>query len=151
MLHGERDAEVVDQRVPALKQNVLRFHIAMDDPVLVRRRECVGHFTRNAQGVGDRELPLALQPRAQRLTGDKGHHVIELALGVTRVEQGENVWMLQPRGPDLGEEPLGAQCSAQVGVEDLDGDVAIVLEIAREVHGDHAALSELAFDAVAAG
>ena len=34
---------------------------------------------------------------------------------------------------------------------ELDGDVAIVFEIAREVHGGHAALSELAFDAVAVG
>ena len=34
---------------------------------------------------------------------------------------------------------------------ELDGDVAIVFEIARTVHDGHAALSELAFDAVAVG
>ena len=52
---------------------------------------------------------------------------------------------------DLAEEPLGAERVGEFGVEDLDRDRAIVLEIVREVDGGHAALPELALDAVAVG
>ena len=60
--------------------------------------------------------------------------------------------MLQPRrGPDLAQESLTAERRAEVGVEHLDGDVAIVLEVVREVDCRHAARAELALDAVMAG
>jgi hypothetical protein len=36
-------------------------------------------------------------------------------------------------------------------MEDLDGDVAVVPDVMREVDGGHAALSELALDAVPVG
>ena len=59
--------------------------------------------------------------------------------------------MLQPRrGLDLGEESLGAECRAEVLVEKLDGDVAIVSLVAREEDGRHPALADLALDVVAA-
>jgi hypothetical protein len=68
------------------------------------------------------------------------------------VEQREDVWVLELGGGlDLGEEPLGAQRSAQVGVQHLDGDVAVVLQVVREIHGGHAARAELALDAIAVG
>ncbi len=60
--------------------------------------------------------------------------------------------MLQPRrGADFAQEPLGAQRRAEIGVQDLDGHVALVLEVVREVDGGHAAGAELALDAVAVG
>ena len=37
----------------------------------------------------------------------------------------------------------------ELGVEDLDGDLAAVLQVLGEVDGGHAALAELALDAVA--
>ena len=58
--------------------------------------------------------------------------------------------MLQVRrDPDLGEEPLGAQHGAQLGIEHLERDVAIVLQVLREVDGGHAAGADLALDPVA--
>ena len=39
----------------------------------------------------------------------------------------------------------------QLGVQDLDGDLAVVLQVLGEVDGGHAALAELAFEAVAVG
>ena len=60
--------------------------------------------------------------------------------------------MLQLRGRlDLAQEPLGAERGAEVGMQHLDRDVAIVLEVVREVDGRHAAGAELALDAVAVG
>ena len=59
--------------------------------------------------------------------------------------------MLQTgRGADLGQEALATERRAQVGMQHLDGDVAVVLEIVREVHGGHAAGAELAVEAIAA-
>ncbi len=60
--------------------------------------------------------------------------------------------MLQPcRGPDLREESLGAECLAQIGMQDLDGDITVVLDVVREIDRGHAALAQFAFDAVAIG
>ncbi len=60
--------------------------------------------------------------------------------------------MLKPRrGADLAQEALGAEGGAEVGVEDLDGDGAVVPEVVRQVYPGHAAPSQLALEAVAAG
>jgi hypothetical protein len=62
------------------------------------------------------------------------------------------VRVLQPRrGADLGEESLAAERGTKVGVEDLDGDVAVVAEVVGEVHRRHPAGAELALDAIALG
>ena len=52
---------------------------------------------------------------------------------------------------DLAQEPLGAERVGEFGVEDLDRHGAVVLEVVREVDGGHAAVAELALDAVAVG
>ena len=60
--------------------------------------------------------------------------------------------MLQRRGGlDLHHEPLGAEHGGEFGLEDLERDLAVVLQVLGEVHGRHAALAELALDAVAVG
>ena len=70
----------------------------------------------------------------------------------TRVEQRQNVRMLQiRRGLDLGQKPLGADDGGELGAQDLDRDLAVVLQILGEVHRGHAARAELPLDAVAVG
>ena len=60
--------------------------------------------------------------------------------------------MLQARGgADLAQEPLAAERRAEIGMQHLDGHVAIVLEVVREVDRGHAAGAEFALDAVAVG
>ena len=44
-------------------------------------------------------------------------------------------------GLDLAQEPLGADHRGQLGAQDLDRDLAVVLEVLREVHRGHAALA----------
>ena len=48
-------------------------------------------------------------------------------------------------------EALAAECRAEVGMQHLDGDIAIVLDLACEVHGGHTALAEFAVEALAVG
>ena len=54
-------------------------------------------------------------------------------------------------GLDLAQEALGADDGGQLGAEDLDGHLAVVLEVLGEIDGGHAALAQLALDAVAVG
>ena len=51
---------------------------------------------------------------------------------------------------DLAQESLGANRGGQVGPHDFDRDRPRVAEVLREPHRGHAALSELAIDAVPA-
>jgi len=68
------------------------------------------------------------------------------------IEQGQQIRMLQVRRDlDLAQEPLRAEDGAELRVEHLDRDVAIVFEIAREINGRHAAAAELAIDDVQPG
>lgn len=60
--------------------------------------------------------------------------------------------MLQVRGGlDLAEEALGADHRREFGLQHLDGDLALVLEVLGEVDGGHASLPELTLDAVSVG
>jgi hypothetical protein len=52
--------------------------------------------------------------------------------------------------PDLAEETLPSQYLGQVGLEHLEGNVAVVLEVAREIDDRHASMADLALDCVAA-
>ena len=65
-LHRQRDPEVGDQRVPVVQQDVLGLDVAVDDAVPVRVVERVGDLARDAHGLVDRQLRLAVEPVAQR-------------------------------------------------------------------------------------
>jgi hypothetical protein len=55
------------------------------------------------------------------------------------------------READLGEEALAADHGTELGMQHLDGDLALVLEVLGEVDGGHPALAELALEPVAVG
>ncbi len=51
---------------------------------------------------------------------------------------------------DIGEESLSADHRSQLGFQDFEGDLALVLEVVGQVHRGHAALAQLTLDGVAA-
>ena len=120
-LQGARDAEVGDQRVTVEQQDVLGLDVAVDDAVPVR----VGQRFRRLPGDSDRlrqgESMLPLEPLAKGLALDIGHHVVEEALRLARVVQGQDVGVLEVGG-DLHfvDEALYADRGGQVPPEDLD-------------------------------
>ena len=60
--------------------------------------------------------------------------------------------MLEPGGDlDLAGEALGAEGGGELGAQDLERHLAVVLQVLGEVDGGHAALAELPLDAVALG
>ena len=112
---GERDAEVGDERLAVVQQDVLGLEVAMDDAVAVRVVERAGDRGGDADRFVDRELLLAIEPRAQRLAFDERHHVEEQPVGLARVEQRQQVRVLEVgRDLDLGEESLDAEDRAEL-------------------------------------
>jgi hypothetical protein len=91
----------------------------------------------------DRKLALTSEPVAQRLPGHERHHVVQQpCAGVAAIQQRQNVRVLQlRRRADLAQEPLTAQRGAEVRVQDLDGDVTVVPNVASEIDRGHAALA----------
>ena len=65
LAHGERDAEVGDQRRAVVQQDVLGLDVAVDHAVAVGVVERAGDFGGDPDGVGDRKLLLAREPVAQ--------------------------------------------------------------------------------------
>ena len=51
---------------------------------------------------------------------------------------------------DLGQEPLGTDDRREFRLQDLQRDLALVLDVVRQVDRRHAALTQLTLDAVAA-
>ena len=151
-LYRECDAEIGDNGRTILQENILRLDVAVNDPLLVRMFECARDFARDAQRVVDRQLPFALKACPQGLAAHIRHDVIQQSIGRARIEQRQNVRMLQfRRRLDLAQEPLGAECRAEIRMQDLDGDIAFVLEIVREENSGHTAGAKFAVDAVAVG
>ena len=71
------DPEVRHARMPRREQNVLRLDVAVHNVAAVRVAQGVGHFPRDLEGILERQLPLAVEPLAQRLALDVGHDVVE--------------------------------------------------------------------------
>ena len=150
-----RDAEVRQQRVAAAQQDVLGFHVPVDDAVLVGAVEGVGDLADDGEGVGHGELPLARQPGPEGLALDAGHGVPEelgaaLAGDRAAVEHGQDVGVLEPGGEaDLAQEPVGADGGRELGPEHLQRDGAVVPKVVGQPDLSHAPAAELALEAVA--
>ncbi len=148
----ERDAEIGHHRSAVVQQDVLGLDVAVDDAVAVGVVERVRDLAGDPNGLVHRELLLAREPSAKALALDVRHDIENEAVGLARVEQSEDVGVLQVGGGlDLGEEPLGAEDRGQLGAEHLERDLAVVAEVVGEVDGGHAALAQLALEAVAVG
>jgi hypothetical protein len=93
-----------------------------------------------------------MQLLANRLALQVGHDVVQLAVRVAGIEERQNVRVLQAcRGLDLDHKPLGAEHGGELRFQNFDGDLAIVLDIVRDIHGRHSACAELSLEAVAIG
>jgi hypothetical protein len=70
-------------------------------------------------------------------------------VGLSRVEHGKDVRMLKLGGDvDLVQEPLGPERTHQLGTQDLERHVAVVLSVVCQIHRGHPAVPELALDHV---
>ena len=136
--------------MPVLQQDILGFDVSMDDALPVSVVERGAHLAREGDRVGNRKLLLACQARAQRLTLDIGHDVVQERAGLARIVERKDVGVLQiGRGLDLGEEPLGADDGGQLGAQHLYRHTAVVTPVLGQVDRGHPALAELPLEQVA--
>ena len=142
--------------MPAVEEDVLGLDVAVNDAVVMGVRQSVGDFHGDAQRFIDRQVAIAVQARAERHAFDERHYVVQHRISIllddAGVEEREDVRMPEPcRGSDFGEETLGPQLLREIGVQHLDRNGAVVLDVAREIHSRHATRAELALDTVAVG
>ena len=150
--HGQRDAEVGDNRAAVVQHDVFGLDVPVHDTVAMRVVEGLRHLGGDADRVLHGELALAREQVADALAFHVGHHVEDLAVRLPRVEEGQDVRMLQVgRGLDFGQEALRADHGGELGPQDLDGDLTVVAEVVRQVHRGHPARAQFAFDGVAVG
>jgi hypothetical protein len=138
------DAEVRHHRLAFVQHDVFRLDIAMDHAVGMRVAQRRRNLATNPDGFLHRELRLAPKSRAERFASHERHDIVKEAIGLTRVEQGENVRVAQLRGDfDLALEPLPAQGLGQVRVKDLDRDGAPMFAVLGLIDGGHAPTPDL--------
>ena len=138
-----RDAEVGHDRLPILKQDVLGLDVAVHHALPVGIVERSGDFTQHGERARNWQRSFPLQPLAERLALDVGHHVIEQVAGRARVVQRQDVGMVKPGGGvDLPKEPLPADRGRDLGMHHLDRHAAVMLVILRQVDRSHPAATE---------
>src|SRR6266850_989031 len=122
----------------------------MDHPVGVRVAQRVQHLAGDADRLLERNLGLPSKPLAQGFPVDVGHRIPQEPAGLPRIEERKNVGVAEVSGRlDFVPETLRAEAGGEFGVQDLERDRAVMLEVPREVHSCHAAPAELALDRVA--
>ena len=147
--HRSRNAKIRDKRMPVGEQNVLWLDVAMNDTVLVRIRQRVGHLTGVVEGGGDRERTIAPHSRPQGLAIHERHEVVEEPVDLAGIDQRHDVGVVQLRRDlDLAQETVGAERSRKVGVDHFHGDLPVVTRVVRQVHGAHPARAKLTLDLV---
>ena len=77
--------------------------------MLVRVLQRVGDVDRDSHRLVHAELGFAIELVAERLALDERHDVVQESVGRPRIEQWQDVWMLQRRRRlDLDHEPFSA-------------------------------------------
>ena len=138
-----RDPEVGDERVVVGEHDVGGLDVAVDHALAVCVVQAAGHVSGDADGPVRGQPALSIQSLAQRFPIHARHDVVQKTAGDARVEQGEDVRVLEVRRkPDLALEPLGSNLAGQSRVYGLDRHPPPVFGVHRQVHGPHAALAQ---------
>ncbi len=144
--------EVGHEGMTALKQDVLRLDVAVDDLAFVGVLQRLSRLADDAERVLDGKLVFPDEPVANRLALDEGHHIVEEAVGHPGVVQAEDVGVLElGSDADFAEETVGTDGGRQLRLEHLDGHHALVLRVAGQVDEGHPALTQQALHVVMAG
>jgi hypothetical protein len=117
---------------------------------VVRVGERIGDVAKDVNRLSKGKAPSPPQSRAERFPLDVRHDVEQQGTGRARVEERQDMWMLEVSGePDLREEPLHANPGSDLGLQHLNGDVALVFQIVRKIDDSHASGAQLAHEPIA--
>ena len=148
---GPRHAEVGDDRVALLDQDVLGLDVAVHDPLPVRVVEGVGRLAREPERACQGKPAVASEMVAKGAALDIRGDIVEKAVRLARVVERQQMRMVQPgHDPDLAQEALGAEHLGESRLQDLERDDAVVPQVAGEIDHGHAAVADLTIDGVPA-
>jgi hypothetical protein len=134
------------------EEDVLRFDVAVDHAVPMGHGQRFGDLSEKADGFRNGKFSGTGEPFPERLALHIGHDVVEESFSLSRVEQAEDVRVLQAGGDfDFAGESLGPHRRSKIGAEHLDRDVPAVTEILGEIDCGHATLAEFSLQAVTVG
>ena len=150
---GERlgEAEVGQvRRAGRVEHDVLRLQVAVDDALLVRRREPLADLTEQREEPRQRKAPLALEHALEVLALDVLHRQVPDPVVLAEVVDAKDVPVRDAAGElDLPLEALeDLAVLRDLGTDELEGHVAVELQIADLVHGSHATPAEELHDPV---
>jgi hypothetical protein len=97
-----------------------------------------------------RERPLPGKPFPETLAFDQRHDIVQLPLGRSRVEEWQDMRMLEfGGGVDLGKETLGADRSGKFRQKHLNGYRAVMADILGTIDRGHAPAAQFPLQDVA--
>ena len=145
------EPEVAQPGAAGLQQDVGGLDVAVDRAVGVGEVERLGDVRQHVERLGARQRPGAGHALGQRVAGHEAHGdegpPVDLAGVVDRHDPGV---LEAPRGDRLAAEALRGPRSLQVAVvEDLQGHLAVQVDLRRAVDDRLAAAADLRLDAVA--
>ena len=110
------------------------------------------HLAGELDGLCDRQSAHAGQPPSQRLAFDEWHDVVEQAVGAARVDEGEDVWVVEAGGDlYLAEKPVRADVRGQMRMQHLHCHGPAMLEVLGQIDRGHATPPDFPLEVVAAG
>ena len=137
--------------MPGLEEDVGRFHVPVDDPLVMSMGQSVGDLPGVQKSLSQRKLPFPFQYRLEGIPFDEGHHVVQEAVGFPRVVEGEDVGMGETgNGFDFFQKPGWADHGSEFRVQNLHGHLAAVFQVLGEEHRGHATGTEFTRNGVSA-
>jgi len=135
-----------------VEQDVFGFDVAMHDVVPVGVIEGISDFGRDPHCGLDRQLSFLTEALAQGLSLHHRHHEVEEAVRFTGIVERQDVRVVEAGSePDLPEKSPPPQRFGELGMEHLERDVAVVLDVVGEVDRGHPSRPELALDTITVG
>jgi hypothetical protein len=146
-----RDSEVGHLHIPVPEQHVLRLHIAVDEPVCMRKGERPAGFDRELERRPDRKPTLLLDELLQVLAVDVLEDDELAPIRLAAVDHGDDVGVGElGRRARLASEALDViGVGGVVLVQHLDCDLALEQPVVRAVHAGHASLADELLELVA--
>ena len=119
------------------EEDVLRLHVAVNDPGRVRGGECLHQVAREPQHLVDGQRAGG-EAVGEGLALEEVHHVVGKPVALIGPVDRDDVRMLQPcKDPGLAEEPFPRHRCGELGTEHLDGHRAVQSRVLRAVHDAH--------------
>ena len=152
LVQSRGDAEVRHYRMAAAEEHITGLDVPVDHALPVGRLQSLRYLGADPHCLLQWEPLLSFQECRQALALHPGHHVVGKALDLARVDEGEDIGMLELGDDvDLPQEPLRLQGRRQRGLQDLDGHLPLVSEVPGQVHHRHPTPVQLRFDFIAIG